>query len=340
MTALRTKLDVRPYGPDDTADVAAVAALVTAARAVDAPRAYPAPAEFWEKRLRHGWDGEVPRTFLGTLPGSGEVVVAGELEAGEWDNRHLAWLDVQVHPAHRRGGLGSAMLAHLEREATALGRTTFGIGGWDSPAARGFAARHGYDEAYVGAVRRQHLPALDLGELAQKYAEARARAADYELIRMRGRTPADQLAEVAAMAAAINDAPTDDLDMEDEIVSAERIAAYEAAQEARGNRLYRVVARHRGTGELAGHTVVAVETLRPGFAGQHDTSVVRAHRGHRLGFLLKAEMVRWLRDVEPGVVDIDTGNAASNDHMVPINEELGYELLGNEVCFQRKISAG
>lgn len=335
MSTQTAPLVVRPYGPDDRAAVEAVAALRTAADSVDAPWSPPVTADFWERRLRHGWDGEVPRTYLGTLPEDGSVVVVGELEASEWDNHHLAWLGVHVDPAHRRRGLGSAMLAHLQAEATALGRTSLGLDGWDSESTRGFAERHGYQQRYVEAIRRQHLPSVDLEALEPAYAEALDRAGDYELVRIAGRTPPELMDSVAAMVVAINDAPTDELDIEDEVFPPERVAAYEAAQEARGHRLYRVLARHRATGELAGHTVVGVESLRPGQAGQHDTSVLRAHRGHRLGFLLKAEMVRWLREVEPGVVHVETGNAASNDHMIEVNEQLGYELVGNVLCFQR-----
>ncbi|MDP3968138.1 MAG: GNAT family N-acetyltransferase [Nocardioides sp.] len=335
MSTQTLPLVVRPYGPDDRAAVAAVAALQTAASTVDAPWEPPVTPEYWELRLRHGWDGEVPRTYLGTLPGDDRVVAAGEVGTSEWDNRHLAWLSVHVDPAHRRQGYGSTMLAHLRAEAVALGRTILGLDGWESEATRAFAERHGYQQKYVEAIRRQHLPSVDLDALEPAYAEALVHARDYELVRIAGRTPPELLDAVAAMVVAINDAPTDELDIEDEVYPPERVAAYETAQEARGNRLYRVLARHRVTGELAGHTVVAVESLRPGEAGQHDTSVLRAHRGHRLGYLLKAEMVRWLREAEPGVVHVETGNAASNNHMIAVNDELGYELAGNILCFQR-----
>ena len=97
---------------------------------------------------------------------------------------------------------------------------------------------------------------------------------------------------------AINDAPLDDLEIEDEVFDADRVRQYEQGQLMGGRRLYRVLARHRDTGVVAGHTVVVVDADRPRFAGQHDTTVVRAHRGHRLGLLLKADMMRWPRDVE------------------------------------------
>ena len=187
------------------------------------------------------------------------------------------------------------------------------------------------------ARRGQVLGDVDSAALEAAHAEARERAAAYEVHRRAGRTPEEELAEVAAMSESINDAPLDDLDREDEVYSPERVRDYEVAQEAQGRRLYRVLARHRGTGELAGHTVVAVDGARPEHAEQHDTTVVAGHRGHRLGLLLKADMCRWLREVEPQLVHIRTWNSASNDHMVGVNELLGYRLLGDQLSLQRTV---
>ena len=38
-------------------------------------------------------------------------------------------------------------------------------------------------------------------------------------------------------------------------------------------------------------------------------------------------MLEWLAVAEPQLERIVTGNAAVNQHMIAINEELGYELL-------------
>jgi RimJ/RimL family protein N-acetyltransferase len=56
--------------------------------------------------------------------------------------------------------------------------------------------------------------------------------------------------------------------------------------------------------------------------------VTREHRGHRLGLLVKTAMLEWLAVAESALERIVTGNAAVNRHMIAINEELGYELLG------------
>ena len=54
--------------------------------------------------------------------------------------------------------------------------------------------------------------------------------------------------------------------------------------------------------------------------------VVRGHRGHRLGLLLKVAMLELLAEREPQVERIETYNAESNAHMVTINETLGYRV--------------
>ena len=62
--------------------------------------------------------------------------------------------------------------------------------------------------------------------------------------------------------------------------------------------------------------------------------MVGAHRGHRLGLLLKADMLRWLAETEPALEAVDTFNAESNDHMVAVNERLGYRVMGRELQYQ------
>jgi hypothetical protein len=229
------------------------------------------------------------------------------------------------------------MLDRLVEEARARGRTLVGTDGWEAEATLAFAARHGLEQKSA-AVQREQLPGdLDWAEIERLYKEAATAAASYDVLRREGRTPDDELEAIAQMASAINDAPTDDLDIEDEVFSADRMRAYEAAQLERGGRMFRTLARHRGTGELAGHSVVVVDGERPELADQHDTSVVAAHRGHRLGLLLKTEMNLWLREAQPQITRISTWNAESNDHMIGVNEAMGYQVVGRELEFQKPV---
>lgn len=326
---------LEPVDPDHAAAVDDLVTVTNAVRAADSPWEHPLTPHEAVGHLRHGWDGEPPVAFVGRVGGT--PVAVGEYAVSEYDNRHVAWLEVYVAPEHRRRGLGSAVLAALRDRARAEGRTSLGLGGWDSPAAVAFASRHGLDQKSVEVNRRQWPADLDRGALDAAYDEAHAHAGDYELFRIAGSSPPGLLPALAVMTAAINDAPTDDLDIEDSVFPPERIAAYDAAQAARGHRMYRVVGRHRVGGELAGQSVVAVDGERPALAEQHDTSVVAAHRGHRLGLLLKADMLRWLAETEPQVETIDTWNAESNARMIGVNERLGYRVVGRALVFQGSI---
>ena len=78
---------------------------------------------------------------------------------------------------------------------------------------------------------------------------------------------------------------------------------------------------------MAAVTAVETDPDNPQWGHQLLTAVVRKHRGHRLGLLVKTAMLDWLAVAAPSIERIDTGNAAVNSHMIAINEELGYELL-------------
>jgi GNAT superfamily N-acetyltransferase len=293
-------MNIEPFGPDDTEVVAETLALQREVQLADAPWSHGSTLTTYTGMLRYGWDGEAPRAFV-------------------------------------RRGLGRTLFEAMCDLAREEGRTKVGADGWDNEVTRGFAAAVGLELGSQAINRRQFLAEVDRDLLAKLHDEAVTAAEGYELVRVVGAVPDDLIDAVVDLTAAINDAPTDDLEIEDEVFTAERVRGYERATEAKGQRIYHLIARHRETGELAGHTVVAVELERPAIGHQHDTSVVRAHRGHRLGLLLKTEMVRWLIEAEPRVESIDTWNAESNDHMISVNEQLGYTVLGRGLEYQRRL---
>ena len=175
--------------------------------------------------------------------------------------------------------------------------------------------------------RRQDLSALDPARCDHALTEAWHHAQGYELLRWSGSVADDLLEPVAAVVQSLNDAPLDDLDYEDEVWDGVRYRGYEAWREARGDRWHVIVARHRESGELAGLTDVGIEDGGGPLAYQGDTVVTPQHRGHRLGAVLKLEMMSQLRAIEPQVRFVDTWNAASNPYMIAINEAIGYQVL-------------
>jgi GNAT superfamily N-acetyltransferase len=329
-------MTIHRFTADDADDVRAALEVVNAVSEVDSPWEPPELPEHFDAQLRHGWDGEPDVPFLGTV--DGRAVAVGALNLPERDNLHYAWLSVDVHPDHRRRGYGTAVLEHLLQRAREAGRTTAGIEGWESEGTYAFAARHGFEKKSQAIMRRQRLAEVERPDLEKLYDESARAASSYDLVRIVGRTPPELMDAVVELTASINDAPTDDLDIEDEVFTPERVTAYEDAVLARGNRIYRLVARHKETGALGGHTVIGVDSVRPTIADQHDTAVARAHRGHRLGVLLKSAMLLWLADVEPQIETIDTWNAESNDHMIAVNERLGYRVVARELQFEKPLS--
>ena len=69
---------------------------------------------------------------------------------------------------------------------------------------------------------------------------------------------------------------------------------------------------------------------------QWATFVHRDHRGHRLGAAVKVANLRALQRERPDVVQIDTENAETNQHMVSINERLGFEIVAVSPSFVRR----
>jgi len=325
------------FGADDAAALAAYVANDRAAAAVDCPWEQPRTEFRQEMSLRFGFDGEIGRYFL--LQDGDAVVGTAALFASDYDNRELAWVEVVVRPDQRRRGYGRAGLELVLDECRRIGRPLVLLYGWETDAARGFARSAGFVEK-SREVRRLH----DLdgspeerARFRRLYDEAAPLAAAYDLLTITGAAPEELLVGLAEVTAAINDAPLDDLEYEDEQYDADRVRAYERAQAASGYRMHRVVARHRASGSLVGHTVVSVDVEQPAWAEQHDTAVLPEHRGHRLGLLVKSAMLLHLAVAEPQLRCILTENAASNGPMIAVNELLGHRVAGYQLLFQRRL---
>lgn len=65
-----------------------------------------------------------------------------------------------------------------------------------------------------------------------------------------------------------------------------------------------------------------------------QTGVHPAHRGHALGKWLKGAMTQKVLDELPSARWLVTANAASNDAMLSINRQLGFQAKATEKWWQ------
>jgi GNAT superfamily N-acetyltransferase len=329
-------VDITRLSPDDEVGCTDAVALIAAGLEVDCPEVLQSTPRSYAAHLRYGWDGEPPQVYL-ARDADGRAVGQLRVDVPMYDNRNLIWFDFAVHPQYRGRGLGSELLQYGEQLARRVGRSSLGMSQLDLPKADAFAKQHGYERKAIEVNRRQDLANLDWSAVQKLYDEAVQASQDYELVRIAGKLPDELLDGMVAVVASINDAPKDDLDIEDDVFSPERLRAYEDSQLAHERNLYRVIARHRATGVLAGHTAITVERERPHIAEQADTAVSRDHRGHRLGALVKTGMLLWMREAEPALTQLDTWNAESNNHMIAINEQLNYHIVTRVIDYQKPI---
>ena len=248
------------------------------------------------------------------------------------DNTSLAFVDVAVHPDHRRRGVGSELLSEALRLAAAAGRTEL-ISEVDEPApdtaGRLFALRHGWTCDLLETRRDLVLPA-DEARLAAVEADARQAARDYELVTWRDHVPEQLVDDRAVLEERMStDAPHGEMPVEAERWDAQRIREIEDLNVARGRTVLSAGAVRDG--RLVAFTDLHVPLASTEHARQGATLVLREHRGHRLGALVKAAVLRDLATAFPQTRLITTYNLEGNAPMVAVNAALGFQPAGQHL---------
>lgn len=298
----------------------------------------------------------------GAPPVADAVVGAALVNVPTQDNPHLAVAETWVRPEARRRGAGRALLdaaesaaraehrrtlivmsthrAPSDGEATAGARSGTGAVPAADPAAR-LAGARGYALEQVERFSTFAFPLDDARRAAVRraYDDAALAAGDvYRLVAWTGPTPAEHLDAMAVLRTRMStDVPTADLALDEEPWDAERVRAHDREVVEEGRVAAVVAAQHVPTGELVAFTVVEWPPALPEVAYQQDTLVVAAHRGHRLGMLVKTAQLLRLEDLWPGLRRLHTWNAQENDHMLAINVALGFTPTGVLGMWQRDL---
>jgi GNAT superfamily N-acetyltransferase len=264
---------------------------------------------------------------------AGDVVAAAFFGLPQIENTHTADTFVRVALDARRRGVGTKMVQFLFDEARREGRrlaiASIGAPLHGSSPGTEMADRLGATEALVNIRRELRLATLDRAQLESALKELRnGPVRPYELVSWVDTCP-EHLVDGAALLVprVMNDSPRGDLDMEDEAWDATRFREYESMFVARHRHQLATAAIERSTGRFVAFTDLNVPFSDVRVVSQYGTVVEPGHRGHRLGFAVKTANLINLLDAYPDAESIQTYNAEANEHMIAVNEALGFRAV-------------
>jgi GNAT superfamily N-acetyltransferase len=292
------------------------------------------------------WHDQVDHTMIGVAARyAGELVGAASIEAQTEEGAANVEFDLVVDPHRWGSGIEEALLTAVEDTARSLGRpvvqtftlhratpdgprlappTGYGTIPADDRQTR-FFQENGYSLEQVERTSDFDLTA-DLGPVERMLADAASFAGpDYRVVSWTSPTP-DAYKEGFANAVSrmSTDVPTGDMVWTPEVWDAERVERRDARLAAGGLTVSVACAVHVPTGAIAAYNELTIAGDRRGVTHQWGTLVLREHRGHRLGMIVKcANLLRW-REVAPLSPRVTTFNAEENRPMLDINEAIGF----------------
>lgn len=286
----------------------------------------------------------------------GPIVGVATTQTHAGDDADTSWITVLVRPEFRRRGIGTALADRAERLIAAAGRTKaiayvpgrggggatipspteFGAIRADAPETL-FAAGRGYSFEQVARVSRLALPVTGLH--ARLAAAEAASGPDYAARTWVGRTPEPWLDDRAVLATRMStDAPSAGLEEPENVWTADRVRENDDRQERNPRTRLFAGAEHLPTGRLVAFTILSVPQPLERAVHQYATLVLREHRGHRLGMLVKLANLAQLERVVPGHPSVVTFNAEENRPMLDVNEAVGFTPIGHESAWRKDLS--
>lgn len=277
-------------------------------------------------------DDAYGRHVLVAARDSDDLVGGGYVSLPLQDNVDSAWVEAFVLPERRRRGHGSRILDALVDVAREHGRTLLRCEAeWDvadaGSAGSAFAESNGFAVDILDAIRELALPVPEVPEPVLQPGD--------RLVAWRT-CPEEWVEQYAHLRhVLLSEAPSGDNGLENEYWDAERVRHEERAWTEQG-RVAQTAAAIAADGRLVGHTqlVFAADGVE---AYQWDTLVLPGHRGRGLGLALKRHAMREAADLLKGRRRISTWNAASNTHMIAVNEALGYRQTAWAAEYVRRL---
>lgn len=271
----------------------------------------------------------------------GAIVGAALLILPLRENRDMADWSIAVEPHNRGHGYGTALLRHGMTLCEQDGRVNHvaevdvpdDVPVDEHPGVR-FARRHGF----VAKHQEDHL-VLRLPVPAERLVALRSAAAThhpgYSFASWAGACPTEFETALAELFTVMDrDVPTGELVIEPTVWDVEMLRT--AQERVMDRQMLPLITVVRGPdGDFVGYSRMYVSYPDRANVIQDDTLVVSTHRGHRLGYELKARNLDLLADQDPEAAFVHTWNAGDNAAMQRVNERFGFTVAERMHEFQR-----
>ena len=240
----------------------------------------------------------------------------------------VADLELRVHPAERRAGVGTRLLEAACAAAAGSGLRAV----LSEPVTEGSPG-----EAFCRARGLRRVLALTYTRLPLDSATVRVEPVQgYRLTHWDGVVP-DELAETFVRSRkAMDDMPMDGVGYTPQPWDVDRLHAIAEAVARRGEFLCTTAAVAAG-GEIAGFTELVTQGDGRGEAQHYGTGVLPAHRGRGLARWMKAAQIHRVRQRFPRLSGLLADTADSNVAMRRINETLGYRPTHRSHLYRREL---
>lgn len=306
------------------------------------------------------WHDETDRHIHTILARDGDGIVgAATYTVATAPDTVTLQVDVMVPRTHWATGAAAALLASTEEAARQRGLTTIQV--WTlHPVADGatFTPKTGWGTAPVTPlsdllntsgftleqVERTSALTLDgdFSLVTRMLRDATAFAgSDYESVAWTLPTPAEYRDGYASIMARLDtDAPSGDLTVDPEVWDADRVIRRDSQFAQAGQTVSVAGIIHRPTGTLVAYNELVIGRESSAVTHQYGTLVMKEHRGHRLGTMVKcANLLRW-RDISPDSPRVVTFNAEENRPMLSINEAIGFVPVSYAGGWQKSLRDG
>lgn len=274
-----------------------------------------------------------PRRIWSAYTPDGELAGSAQVVYMDQEHTDAATIRMNVAAAHRRRGLGTALLRTLVAEAGSAGRSRL----VDEQVVIGSPGEHwaraiGFVEVLRNCWQMLYVQQADRERWEVPVPEG------FRIEHWMGAAPERLVAAFAAARNAMTDAPTGDSSYRPAPWTVERVRENEARLAEAGEQLWFAVAVPEASGEIAALTGLVVDPQNLEMSWQRDTAVVRAHRGRGLGRAVKAAMMRALIAEHPGLQRVVTSTAAQNTAMRRVNEQIGYVRYADIGMYEAEVA--